>query len=137
MDMEKGLGEIIVYQSKDGLTRVDVRFEDESVWLTQQQMAELFQTSRSNVVEHIHNIYNEGELTEEATCRNFRQVRMEGSRQVARELPHYNLDMIISLGYRVKSIIATNFRRWAAAYGVSWLPRREALLRQQATAQNN
>ncbi len=86
---------------------------DETVWLTQQQMAELFQSSRTNIVEHIQHIYDEGELDEESTCRKFRQVRMEGSRQVTREIPHYNLDMIISLGYRVKSIIATHFRRWA------------------------
>ena len=90
-----------------------MRFVDESVWLTQQQMAELFQSSRTNIVEHIRHIYEEGELDEVSTCRKFRQVRIEGSRRVARELPYYNLDMIISLGYRVKSIIATNFRRWA------------------------
>ncbi len=82
--------------------------------MTQAQMAELFQTARSNIVEHIGHIYEEGELDEASTCRKFRQVRTEGNRQVARELPYYNLDMIISLGYRVKSKIATQFRRWAA-----------------------
>jgi len=87
--------------------------QDETVWLTQQQMAELFQTSRTNVVEHIQHIYEEGELDEMSTCWKFRQVRLEGGREVSRELPFYNLDMIISLGYRVKSGIATNFRRWA------------------------
>ena len=107
------LGEVIIYQTEDGLTKLDVRMEDETVWLTQQQMAELFQTSRTNVVDHIKNIYEEGELDENSTCRKFRQVRMEGSRQVARELPFYNLDMIISLGYRVKSSTATHFRKWA------------------------
>lgn len=106
-------GEIVIYQTENGDTKIDVRFVDETVWLTQQQMAELFQTSRTNVVEHIQHIYDEGELDEESTCRNFRQVRAEGSRQVAREIPYYNLDMIISLGYRIKSSIATNFRRWA------------------------
>lgn len=106
-------GEIIIYQSGSGDTKIDARFVDETVWLTQQQMAELFQSSRTNIVEHIQHIYDEGELDEESTCRKFRQVRMEGSRQVTREIPHYNLDMIISLGYRVKSIIATHFRRWA------------------------
>lgn len=85
-------GEILIYQTEDGLTKLDVRMEDESVWLTQQQMAELFQTSRTNVVDHIRNIYEEGELDENSTCRKFRQVRMEGSRQVTRELPFYNLD---------------------------------------------
>ena len=106
-------GEIVIYQTDDGSTKIDVRFVDETVWLTQQQMAELFQSSRTNIVEHIQHIYEEGELDEESTCRKFRQVRTEGNRQVAREIPHYNLDMIISLGYRVKSLIATNFRRWA------------------------
>ena len=76
-------------------------------------MADLFQTSRTNVVEHIKHIYDEGELDENSTCRKFRQVRKEGNREVVREIPFYNLDMIISLGYRVKSVIATNFRRWA------------------------
>ena len=108
-------GEIILYQTEDGLTKIDVRFEDETVWLTQQQMADLFQSSRSNIVEHIQHIYEEGELDESATCRKFRQVRTEGSRQVTRELPYYNLDMIISLGYRVKSLTATRFRQWATA----------------------
>ena len=106
-------GEIIIYQTEDGLTKLDVRMEDETVWLTQQQMAELFQTSRTNVVDHIKNIYEEGELDDDSTCRKFRQVRMEGNRQVTRELPFYNLDMIISLGYRVKSSTATHFRKWA------------------------
>lgn len=106
-------GEIVIYQSDDGLTNIEVKMQDETVWLTQQQMADLFQTARTNVVEHIKHIYDEGELDENSTCRKFRQVRKEGNREVARELPFYNLDMIISLGYRVKSVIATNFRRWA------------------------
>ena len=105
--------EILIYQSENGMTKIDVTFMDETVWLSQQQMAELFQSSRTNVVEHIKHIYEEGELDEESTCRKFRQVRKEGNREVSRELPFYNLDMIISLGYRIKSIIATNFRRWA------------------------
>ena len=83
------------------------------MWLTQQQMSELFQTSRTNVVEHIKHIYEEGELDGISTCRNFRQVRKEGNREVTRQIPHYNLDMIISLGYRIKSVIATRFRQWA------------------------
>lgn len=110
---DQSQGEIVIYQAEDGLTKVECRFVDETVWLTQQQMAELFHTSRSNIVEHIGHIYEEGELDEVSTCRKFRQVRMEGNRQVTRELPFYNLDMIISLGYRVKSLIATQFRRWA------------------------
>lgn len=108
-------GEIIIYQTEDGLTHIEVKIEDETVWLSQQQMADLYQTSRTNVVEHIKHIYEEGELDEQSTCRNFRQVRQEGSREVTRNIPFYNLDMIISLGYRVKSSIATRFRRWATA----------------------
>lgn len=104
---------IIVYQTEDGALQIDVKLEDETVWLTQQQMAELYQTSRTNVVEHIKNIYADGELEENSTCRNFRQVRTEGNREVTRNIPYYNLDMIISLGYRVKSVTATRFRQWA------------------------
>lgn len=107
-------GEILIYQSEDGLTNIEVKMQDETVWLSQQQMADLFQTSRTNIVEHIKHIYAEDELDEVSTCRKFRQVRTEGNRKVSRELPYYNLDMIISLGYRVKSKIATNFRRWAS-----------------------
>ena len=111
IDMEDN--QVIIYQSEDGETRIDVKFTGETVWLSQQQMADLYQSSRSNVVEHIKHIYEDGELDEESTCRNFRQVRQEGARQVAREIPYYNLDMIISLGYRIRSVIATHFRRWA------------------------
>ena len=110
---EEKQGDIVIYQTEDGGTKIDVRFEGETVWLTQQQMAELFGSSRTNIVEHIRHIYEEGELDEDSTCRKFRQVRDEGGRQVSRVIPHYNLDMIISLGYRVKSRIATHFRRWA------------------------
>lgn len=105
--------QIVIYQTEDGLTKIEVKLENDSVWLSQQQMADLYQTSRTNVVEHIKHIYEEQELDIDSTCRNFRQVRLEGSRQVERDIPFYNLDMIISLGYRVKSRIATNFRRWA------------------------
>lgn len=105
-------GEIILYQRNDA-PAIDVRLDGDTVWLSQQQLADLFQTSRTNVVEHIANIYAEGELSQEATCRKFRQVRTEGSRQVTRALPFYNLDLIISLGYRVRSHIATAFRIWA------------------------
>ena len=106
-------GEILIYQTDNGQTNIEVKIEDDTVWLTQQQMSELFQTSRTNVVEHIKHIYEEGELDEISTCRNFRQVRKEGNREVTRLIPHYNLDMIISLGYRIKSVIATRFRQWA------------------------
>ena len=106
-------GEIIIYQNDDNSVKINVKLEDQTVWLAQQQLAELFQTSRTNVVEHIKHIFEEGELEENATCRNFRQVQIEGSRNVTRELPFYNLDLIISLGYRIKSRIATQFRIWA------------------------
>jgi len=110
---EEQKGNIIIYQSGDGISKIDVLLEDENVWLSQQQMAELYQSSRTNVVEHIKNIYDEGELDKNSTCRNFRRVRLEGNRNVKREIPFYNLDMIISLGYRIKSGIATKFRIWA------------------------
>lgn len=106
-------GEIVIYQADGGNTKIDVRFIDETVWLTQAQLVELFHSSKANISEHIKNIYAEGELDEESTVRNFRTVQIEGSRSVTRNLTHYNLDMIISLGYRVKSIVATQFRRWA------------------------
>lgn len=112
-EIEKDNGEIVIYTADDGNTKIDVNFIDDTVWLSQQQMAELFKTSRTNIVEHIGNIYDEGELNKESTCRDFRQVRKEGNRNVSRKITFYNLDMIISLGYRVKSKIATDFRKWA------------------------
>ncbi|WCC79710.1 RhuM family protein [Cutibacterium equinum] len=106
-------GEILLYRRDDGSAAIELKLVDETLWLSQQQIAELFQTSRENIVEHIRNIYAEGELSKETTCRNFRQVRLEGRRQVAREVPFYNLDLIIAVGYRVKSLLATQFRIWA------------------------
>lgn len=106
-------GEIIIYQSADGKNKLDVKLENETVWLSQSQLVDLYQTSKSNISEHIKNIFNEGELTKESTVRKFRTVQNEGNRQVSREVDYYNLDMIISLGYRIKSSIATQFRIWA------------------------
>lgn len=106
-------GNIIVYVDDNGKPQVDVRFQDETVWLTQAQLVELYQSSKANVSEHIKNIFDEGELDPAATVRKFRTVRTEGDRKVERELEYYNLDMIISLGYRIKSNIATKFRIWA------------------------
>ena len=94
-------GEIMIYQTDDGLTHIDVRMEDETVWLTQAQLCELYQTSKSNISEHIKHIFEEGELEEALTVRKFRTVQKEGSKDVERE--YYNLDVIISVGYRVKS----------------------------------
>ncbi|MEW6595761.1 MAG: virulence RhuM family protein [Thermodesulfobacteriota bacterium] len=108
-----GEGEVLIYQTEDGKLKLDVRLENETVWLTQQLIAELFQTTVPNISMHIRNIFTEGELTPEATVKKFLTVRREGSREVSRELEYYNLDMIISVGYRVKSLIATRFRIWA------------------------
>ena len=105
---------IIIYQPVEGQAGIDVRVESETVWLSQRQMAALFETSRTDIAEHLGHIYAEGELEKEATCRDFRQVRQEGKRQVNRLVPHYNLDAIISVGYRVNSITITQFRIWAA-----------------------
>ena len=106
-------GEVLVYRTEDGTIRLDVRLEDETVWLTQQMMAELFQSSKQNISHHIQAIYEEGELEPEATVKKYLTVRREGNRDVRRELDYYNLDMIISVGYRVKSLVATRFRIWA------------------------
>ncbi|MFN8049806.1 MAG: virulence RhuM family protein [Ancrocorticia sp.] len=106
-------GEFLIYQTDDGKTRVQVRFEGETAWLSQRDMAELFQTTPQNVTIHIGSIYEEGELVEAATCKDFLQVRSEGGRQVQRSVKHYNLDVIISVGYRVKSLRGTQFRIWA------------------------
>ena len=105
--------QIVIYQTEDGQTQIDVRLENETVWLTQAQMAELFKSSRTNVLEHIQHIYEDEELEKEATCRNFRQVRQEGKRTVNRTIIMYNLDMIISVGYRVNSKRGVKFRQWA------------------------
>ena len=103
-------GDIVIYQTEDGVTKIDVRFIDETVWLTQAQLVELFQSSKSNISEHIKNIFAEGELDEASVVRKFRTTAVDGKSYL---VAHYNLDMIISLGYRVKSLIATRFRRWA------------------------
>lgn len=102
--------EILIYQTEDGHTKIDVKPEGETVWLTQAQLCELYQTSKSNISEHIKHIFEEGELEENAVVRKFRTTAADGKNY---NTIHYNLDMIISLGYRVKSKIATNFRRWA------------------------
>jgi hypothetical protein len=104
---------ILIYQAEDGKTYINVRIEGDTVWLTQSAMAELFQTSSQNITMHIKNIYAEGELSEEATCKDYLQVQLEGGREVQRALKHYNLEVIIAVGYRVKSHRGTQFRRWA------------------------
>ena len=104
---------IILYQDDNEITRVSVRFADEDVWLTQNQLAEIYDTTQQNIALHIKNIYDDGELDENRTHKDFLLVRQEGARQVQRNIIHYNLDMIIALGYRVQSQVATRFRRWA------------------------
>ena len=104
---------IVIYQSEDGKTQLDVKLEGETVWLSQSQMSELFQTDRTVINRHIKNIYKSGELDEKATCAKNTLVRLEGNRTVTRNIPYYNLDVIISVGYRVNSIRGTRFRQWA------------------------
>jgi len=105
--------QFLIYQTENGKTKIDVRFQNENVWLTQKSMAELFQVKPQNITMHIKNVYTEGELQQEGTCKEFLQVQIEGKRQVKRKQKFYNLDVIISVGYRIKSHIATKFRQWA------------------------
>ena len=104
---------ILIYEGQDGNVRLDVRLQDETVWLTQKMMADLFQTTKQNISLHVKSIYEEGELLSEATVKKYLTVQKEGQRSVKRELDHYNLDMILSVGYRIKSRLATQFRIWA------------------------
>ena len=106
----KDSGDFLIYQTENGVTKIDVRIQDDTVWLTQQQMAELYQSSKSNVSEHIKHIFEDGELAEEAVVRKIRTTASDGKNY---SVTYYNLDMIISLGYRIKSIVATRFRKWA------------------------
>jgi hypothetical protein len=105
--------DLILYQTEDGQTRIQCRFEDESLWLTQAQMAELFQTTPQNMTQHIKAIYEDGELAEDSTCKQFLQVRSEGTRQVKRQISHYSLPIILAVGFRVRSQRGTQFRQWA------------------------
>ena len=117
-------GDIVIYKTQDGLTKINVKFEDETVWLTQAQLVELYQTSKSNISEHIKHIFEEGELDEKSVVRNFRTTASDGKTYNTK---FYNLDMIISLGYRVKSIVATQFRRWATELIKEYLKKGYAL----------
>lgn len=107
--------EILIYQTKSGKTQIDVKMQDETIWLTQDMMAKLFDTTPQNITMHIKNIYEEEELEQNSTCKDFLQVRKEGNRSVSRNLTFYNLDMVLSVGYRIKSKVATNFRKWATS----------------------
>jgi len=105
--------DILIYQTEDGNTKIDVRLENETVWMTQKAIAELYQTTPQNITLHVKNIYEEGELEEKSTCQYYLQVQNEGSREVKRKAKHYNLEMILAIGYRVRSHRGTQFRRWA------------------------
>lgn len=113
MENEFQKGEIVIYTSEDGSVSLDTKLKNETIWLTQDMIVKLFNSSKANISEHISHIFQDGELDKDSTVRNFRTVRKEGSRNVARELDYYNLDMIIAVGYRVNSKIATKFRIWA------------------------
>jgi len=113
MSVDLTQGQFLVYETEDGKLKIDVRMQDETVWLTQQAISELFQSSKQNVSHHINNIYDEKELTPSATVKKYLTVRKEGEREVSRLLDYYNLDIIISVGYRIKSGVATKFRQWA------------------------
>ena len=108
--MRSNDSEIVIYQTEDGTTKIDVRMEDETVWLTQAQMADLFQSTKQNISLHINNVFEEGELEPLATVKDYLTVQNEGSREVSRNIKYYNLDVIISVGYRVKSLRGTLFR---------------------------
>jgi hypothetical protein len=125
---------LIVYQDENGLTRVLVRFADEDVWLTQNQIAEIYDTTQQNIQQHIGNIFDDDELPETATHKKFLLVQKEGTREVRRNISHYNLDMIIALGYRIQSQIATRFRQWATS--VDYDPRTDLTKHFFATVQN-
>jgi hypothetical protein len=111
--MGKNENSIIIYQDEDGVTKVSVKFIDEDIWLNKYQIIEIYKTTRQNIEQHIHNIYEDEELKKDLTCKKILQVQTEGNRQVKRNIDHYNLDMIIALGYRVQSQVATRFRIWA------------------------
>jgi len=112
-EFHEPVGEILLYRSSDGQTRVECRFADETLWLTQALIAELFQTTPQNVTQHLKAIFESGELSPGATCKEYLQVRREGDRLVRRSVKYYNLDAILAVGYRVRSPRGTQFRIWA------------------------
>ena len=128
-------GEIVIYQTKDGKTSIDVKLENETVWLNQAQMAELFQTDRTSIVKHVNNIYKSEELEKDSTCAKIAQVQMEGNRTIKRHIIYYNLDMIISVGYRVNSMRGTQFRIWANKILKDYLIKGYAINQQVKAAQ--
>ncbi|MGA7750111.1 MAG: RhuM family protein [Gallionella sp.] len=128
-------GEIVIYQAADGRTQIDVRFEQDSVWLTQRQMSEVFDTTPENILMHLKNIFQDAELDENATAKDFLAVQTEGKRRVERNLKHYNLDAVISVGYRVSSKRAVQFRQWATQRLREYLVQGYSLNQQRLEAQ--
>ena len=120
-------GKILIYQNEKGDTKVDVYFEEDTIWMTQKSMCELYQVAKSSISEHISNIFKDGELEPAATVRKFRTVQIEGGRQVARERDYYNLDMILAVGYRVRSNVGSHFRRWASGVLTEYMKKGFAL----------
>ena len=120
-------GKILIYQNEKGDAKIDVYFEDDTIWMTQKAMCELYQVNKSSVSEHISNIFKDGELEPEATVRKFRTVQTEGTRQVTRERDCYNLDMILAVGYRVRSTVGMHFRRWASGVLTEYMKKGFAL----------
>ena len=112
--MEENKGKILIYQNEKGDTKIDVFFQDNDIWLTQAALAKLYQTTPQNITLHIKNIYSDGELLPEATCKEYLQVQIEGDRQIKRSQKHYNFLMVMAIGYRVRSRIGMHFRRWAS-----------------------
>ena len=108
-------GKILIYQTEKGDTKVDVYFAEDTIWMTQRAMAELYQTTPQNITTHIKNIYADGELDADSTCKDYLQVQTEGSREVERARKYYSLDMILAVGYRVRSNVGIHFRRWASS----------------------
>lgn len=131
------MNEIEIYKDKENQTQIEVKFEEDTVWLNQAQLVELFKGSRTNIVEHIKNIYKIGELEEASTCRKFRQVQKEGRRSVERQIDHYNLDIIISVGYRINSKRGTQFRQWATRRLKDYLVKGYAINEKRLTEAEN
>lgn len=120
-------GKILIYQNEKGDTKIDVYFEEDTIWMTQKTMCELYQVAKSSISEHISNIFKDGELEPQVTVRKFRTVQTEGTRQVARERDYYNLDMILAVGYRVRSNVGIHFRRWASSILTEYMKKGFAL----------
>lgn len=137
MDKELQKGEIIIYTSEDGTISLDTKLENDTIWLTQDMIVTLFNSSKANISEHISHIFQEEELDRETTVRKFRTVRKEGSRNVSRNLEYYNLDMIIAVGYRVNSKIATKFRKWATNTLKEYLTKGYVINEKMLKAQQN